>query len=393
MGGVYRAYRDGSGMGCANGNRHRIVAGLDHVSYFQETSYQVPKAGNRFYVVGSSVALNAAGEWFRNPDAMAKLYLWDPSSDQPEPSHTIEAKARLYGFDLSSKFLYRHSGDQSLCVHDQHQFQFELRPDQRGSRANYISQSIGITPDTQDPWGGAISRAQDRQSFSTAPTTPSKTAPSRIAPVTAFSWEAATTTVQNCTIHDVGYDGGDEAGVTTLGDNEHVSLQHHLQYLPAAQESSSVSPTRSLISHNIVHNVGLQMTDLGAIYTWGTDGEETEVSYNIVYNVQLGGLWGKAGIYLSTISRKATIVDHKSWSMAADFALKMNDPCRNDLIVNNTFVATSYGLESSGTEDMTGTLIENNIFTKHCMIGRPTADDHEQSVLSNQSAVRERSRE
>ena len=29
------------------------------VSYFQETSYQVPQAGNRFYIVGSFAALGA----------------------------------------------------------------------------------------------------------------------------------------------------------------------------------------------------------------------------------------------------------------------------------------------------------------------------------------------
>ncbi len=79
-------------------------------------------------------------------------------------------------------------------------------------------------------------------------------------------------TVQNCTIHDVDYEAGDEAGITTLGANE--SILYNTIYNAGRSGIVIRHTTASLILHNIIHNVGMQMTDLGGIYAWGTDGRE-----------------------------------------------------------------------------------------------------------------------
>ncbi len=67
----------------------------------------------------------------------------------------------------------------------------------------------------------------------------------------------------------------------------------------------------------------------------------------------------------------------------------MNPPCWNDLIVNNTFGGAQYGLESSGNQDMTGSVFINNIFTRRTMIG-VGATRSEQSFCNRRSAIRER---
>ena len=333
------------------------------VTYFQETSYQVPRAGNRFYIVGAPVALNAASEWYRNP-ANGLLYVWTPAGDSPT-SHKIEAKARTYGFDLS--------GDSYITVQGINLFACTINTSAGSSHdvinqmsASYVSHSIGITPDTQDPWGaqfhphttGIILNGQFNVLENST--------------IAYSSGDGVflggnNNTVENCTIHDVDYNGGDEAGVSTLGDSE--SVLYNTIYNAGRSGIVCRYTYDSLISHNVIHTVGLQMTDLGGIYAWGTDGEGTEISYNVTYNIHTGG-YGAAGIYLDNMSQ-GYIVDH-NLVYNADYALKMNAPSHNNLIINNTFSATIYGLESNGNEDMTGTVLMNNIFTKHCMIG-PTA--------------------
>ena len=336
------------------------------VSYIQETSYQVPKAGNRFYIVGSFQTLNTAAEWYRDPNT-GLLYLWDPASDSPG-NHTIEAKARLYGFDLSGmSYIYVQNINLFACTINTDANSSHLLLDHLN--ATYVSHAIGLIPDTQDPWGaqfhphttGIILNGQfDVLQNSTI----------------AFSSGdgvfvgGSNNTVFNCLIHDTDYEGGDEAGITTLGSSEYI-LDNTI-YNTGRSGIVIRNTTASQIEHNNVYSVGLQMTDLGAIYTWGTDGQGTEIAYNID-NVHTGG-YGGAGIYLDNGSANY-IVDH-NLVYNCDFALKMNPPSTNNLIVNNTFEGTSYGLESSGNESMTGCVIANNIFHMPVMFGPGLTQSH-----------------
>jgi hypothetical protein len=330
------------------------------VSYYQETSYQVPRAGNRFYIVGAPVALNSAGEWYRNP-GNGQLYLWDPSSDSPA-NHTIEAKARQYGFDLS--------GASYISIQGIKLFACTVNTNSGSNHdvvnqitATYVSQAIGTGADQEDPWGaqyhphttGIILNGQYNVLENST---------------IAYSsgdgvfLGGSSNTVQNCTIHDVNYEAGDEAGVTTLGNNENVL--YNTIYNTGRSGIVSRYTTHSHIMFNVIHDVGLQMTDLGAIYTWGTDGQGTEIGHNVCYNVHTGG-YGAAGVYLDNTSQNF-IVDHNA-TYNIDFGLKLGPPSYNNEIVNNTFAATQYGLDTVGTEDMSGTSLVNNIFTKHAILG------------------------
>ncbi len=93
----------------------------------------------------------------------------------------------------------------------------------------------------------------------------------------------------------------------------------------------------------------------------------------------------RAGIYLDNGSQNY-IVDHNVvWN--CDFGLKMNPPCYSDLIVNNTFVGTQFGLESSGNEAMQGCQLVNNIFTRAAMIGPGAVQSHNLFSTTNPQFV------
>ena len=62
---------------------------------------QAPAKSNPYYLTGKFQALDAAGEWFRDPSDK-QLYLWAPASDNPT-KHLVEAKRRQYAFDLSDR--------------------------------------------------------------------------------------------------------------------------------------------------------------------------------------------------------------------------------------------------------------------------------------------------
>jgi hypothetical protein len=345
------------------------------VSYYNETSYQVPQAGNRFYIVGNSVALSSAGEWYRDP-VSGNLYLWDPSGDSPA-KHTIEAKARDYGFDLS--------GLSNIDVTNINLFACTINTNAyssnnvlNGISAQYVSQSIGITPDTLDPWGAQYHPHTTGIILNgTGNVLENSTV--------AFSsgdgvfLGGSGNTVQNTVIHDADYEAGDEAAITSIGNDE--TIQYDTIYDTGRSGIDYRYSAGSLITHNVIHTVGLQTTDLGGIYTWGTNGAGTEISYNVIYDIHTGG-YGAAGIYLDNTSQNF-IIDHNV-VFDCDFALKLNPPSWDNLIVNNTFVGTQYALESSGNEDMTGSVLNNNIFVGATMFG-PTAI-HTNNISSAASA-------
>ena len=71
-----------------------------------------PDNGEWFYLDGlpptgnaAPVDLDSPGEWYLNINPQTHsntLYLWTPTGDSPA-NHTVEAKAREYGFDLSGR--------------------------------------------------------------------------------------------------------------------------------------------------------------------------------------------------------------------------------------------------------------------------------------------------
>jgi hypothetical protein len=60
----------------------------------------------------------------------------------------------------------------------------------------------------------------------------------------------------------------------------------------------------------------------------------------------------------------------------SDYGLKMNPPNTTNLVYNNTLSGTKYSVASSGTREMTGSVLRNNIFTNTVQIGPGAKADH-----------------
>ena len=120
-----------------------------------------------------------------------------------------------------------------------------------------------------------------------------------------------------------------------------------------------------MLTHNLIHDVMLQTTDGGGIYTYGTDGQGAEIACNVIYNSRSGG-FGAVGVYLDNFS--SNYVVHHNVVYNADHALKMNPTSRFNEIYNNTFAGVAYSVATSKSGDMLGSVFRNNIFTKAAVI-------------------------
>ncbi len=171
-------------------------------------------------------------------------------------------------------------------------------------------------------------------------------------------------TAQKCLIHDTDYNAGDWAPIYVLGTNNIV--RHNTVYNAGRSGIVFRYSPGVQIFNNLVHDVMLQTTDGGGLYTYGTDAAGSRIAYNVVYNVYAGG-YGAAGIYLDNDS-SSYVVDHNV-VFNANYGLKLNPTNDDDKIYNNTFANTGLGLATSGSGDMTGTVFANDIFTNPTHFG------------------------
>ena len=289
-----------------------------------------------------------------------KVYIEMPNEDNPA-SHVVETKARDYAFDLSNRsYITVQNISIVACTINTSASSSNILLDHL--TASYVSHSIGITQDNQDPWkpsdhphttgiilNGTLNTLQNSViayssgdgCFSEAHTIPYKTASFMMSPTKAATKRASRPSARTNRFYTTPFTMW--AGLVWLSNT-----------------------TASLISHNLIYSIGLQMTDLGGIYTWGTNGQWTQISYNVVHGVHSAG-YGAAGIYLDNTSQEYIVSHNVAYD--CDFALKLGPPTWNDLIINNTLIGTKYSLEASGNEDMTASVLENNIFSGTAMFG------------------------
>ena len=103
----------------------------------------------------------------------------------------------------------------------------------------------------------------------------------------------------NSVVHDTGYAGGNDAGVQVRGSDNVVD--HNTIYNVGRCGIKLSAAPRVQVLYNDIHDVMVQTTDGGAIYTYGADGQGTEIAYNRIHNA-----WAAAGsaarAFTSTIS-------------------------------------------------------------------------------------------
>jgi hypothetical protein len=295
-------------------------------SYTQLTQYEVPKAGNPFYLTGKFSQLDAPGEFYHDATSNT-LYVWMP--DGSVPTH-IESKSRQYAFDLSGLGYINITG---VNIHAA-----SITTDASSNHINignltatYVSQQM----DNPYPWGaknlpGTTGFLINGTNITISNVTITDSSGNGI------YLGGSNNTVQDCTISEVDYAAGDEAAVNVRGTGNTVS--HNLIFDTGRSGVTFYFSPQTMVFNNVIHDIGVRTSDAGGVYAWKTDGMGSEVAYNIIYNLYGGG-YGNSGILLDNNCLNM-VVDHNV-IYNADAALKMNGVSTDDDVYNNTLLAAT----------------------------------------------------
>ena len=321
------------------------------ISYSYMGAYTAPTAGNKFQLFGTFKALDTAGEWYRDPTS-GKLYLWAPSSGNPN-SLDVEAKHRLYAFNLDNV--------SNTTIKGVKIFAATIITSSRSSgvvlngiNAQYVSRQMLVSSGWYlDPNDGIMLKgADDVLENSTV----------------AFSTgdgvvvEGRGTLISNNVIHDVDTVGADVAGVRLLAD--YVTVSHNTIY-NSGRHGILAEVAHANITYNTIHDVGLQTSEAGGIYTASVNGEGSVMAYNQIYNIHTAGYGGTA---LFTDNSTSGWIIHNNITWNVDYALKMNYTSHNNNIYSNTLGATKLSINSNQIGNWDGVTIDSNVFTRAIVV-------------------------
>jgi len=316
-------------------------------------------------LIGALAALDAEREWH---DQEGALYLWAPGGQDPNRLE-VEVARRRWAFDLSGRAHVEIAGfrlmaasitmDQAIhCVIDRCRARHvSLGADIRGG----FNRDRGIGPQGE---GLGIVVGGSRNTVRNS----------------VIAWCAgdgisvygAENTVENCVVHDCDLSASDCAPITCTGAG-HAILGNTL-----FNAGRSVLVHRYFkkgrIERNHIYNAGLMTQDLGATYTFQTDGEGAVIAYNWVHDVHCHT---GVGIYIDNGSPNHVIHHNLSYNNS-DCGLRLNTPTRNVLIYNNTLTRNGKSIAwwGKGTSDQTGVMLVNNILTDKVSLGKGAAARH-----------------
>ena len=326
-------------------------------SYKQRTGLksermETPIDGNPYYLTGKFVALDAPGEWFR--DSGGSLYLRSPASDNPA-THSVEAKRRKYAFNFSGRSYVNVQGFKlfaSTITTDESTHHVTLD----AIKADYLAHFTLADTGWAVPEDAGIRLAGSDNVL--------RNSTLAYSAGNGVFVRGERNRVENNVIHDIAYTAANGLGINVVGYDHLVA--GNTVYNSGRNGIMHSHLHRGRVIYNVVHDVLLQTTDGGAIYAWGTDGEGTEVAYNVVYNARGGG-FGGVGIYLDNGSSNHVV--HHNLAYNVDHGLKMNDPSYNNRVYNNTLDGSQTSVKAGAKRDMAGSDFRNNIFTKSAEIG------------------------
>lgn len=314
--------------------------------------YEQPVAGNNYFLSGKFQALDAPGEWYR--DSSGALYLWNQGSDNPA-SHTIEAKARQYAFDLTGLSNTTIEGI-SLFAATIHTNAWSANTVVSGISAEYLTQFNNLWGNGWSPPGPYGIELQGNNSVLENSTI-------------AFSAgdgvyvDGANDRVTNNLIHDVDYSGTDAAGIMVYGAG--AELDHNTIY-NAGRDGINVQASPVQVLNNVVHDYLLQTYDGAGIYTVHQNGQGSPIAYNTIYNAHknLSQGYGASGILLDNDSSYFSV--HDNTVSNVDDAFKANNTSYGEQIYNNQFAATQDAMMTNGwtgfAYDWSGSQLYNNVF-------------------------------
>jgi hypothetical protein len=308
--------------------------------------YTLPSAGDKFYLFGTPGALDSSGEWYLNSKT-GEMSIWTPDGMNPN-SETIEVKGRQDAFDLNNRSYIDIQGISLFAATIQtnnHSNGIVLN----GLNAKYVSQSVVNSNGWSEPTITGIQLCGSNSTLENS--------------VIAYSsgngvyLNGSNNTVSNSLVHDTDYAATTCSGIEVLGVRMHV--ENNTVFNAGRDGIKLSNSTDTFIVRNVVHDVMLQTTDGGGIYTYGTDGAGGEISYNRVYNIHSGG-YGAVGIYLDNYSNhylvEYNVISHCDW------AVKLNPPSYENLVEYNVLADSGAPIGTSGNKNMSGTVFKDNSY-------------------------------
>ncbi|MDM8515446.1 PKD domain-containing protein [Desulfobacterales bacterium HSG16] len=304
-----------------------------------EGKYRIPRAGNYYYLWGKLEALDHEGEWFIDSDTYANyadsivhvedisdkdtfyLYLWMEQDADPKISEkVVEVKKRMWAFDLRGRSEIEIDGiDIFACgILTNHETEYTtiknmdaeyLAHFQEIPPFYYIRGTVGIQ------FAGSHNTIKDSNLAYSA---------GQMLYLQDYKRENRPTTdnnVINNVIRNFGYTGSGIAvnGDNPLGKDPHQVFQNTIfnggRYAVDLGENMDVM-------YNDIYKTHLQITDLGAIYAFGSDGMGSDIGFNLVHdiNAQVDSSqhkMGGKGIHLDDDSYNFNIFRNIVWNTTA----------------------------------------------------------------------------
>lgn len=162
-------------------------------------------------------------------------------------------------------------------------------------------------------------------------------------------------TVENCLIYNVCYAGGYFGGISENGvDNSIIkctfgnSGRYHIYH----------NGKRIKILQCEFYGASLLSDDCGSTYTWGTNGEGSEIAYSYFHDNE------EVAVYLDNNCSAYYIHDNVMIKNGTGITLNsqaLNDRVENNIFLRNGKVSSTYCYDKD-TPSMAGTVIRNNIY-------------------------------
>mgnify|MGYP000536512167 CR=1 FL=1 len=277
-----------------------------------------PAVNDFYYLTDSLNALDIANEWYKN-SATNTLYLWAPGGDSPA-NHTVEAKKREYGFDLSNKSYIEVNG-----------IRFVATSVKTTSTTNNIKMDrINMQGATQKV-EGSYNEIKNSEI--------SKTIGSGVI-LTGQNHR-----IINNYIHDINYAAGNyNPGILMDGKNHLIS---HNTIARGAASLLMGAPSNSVIQYNNIYDAAILTDDVGIVYFGNTDYGNTEVHHNWIHDNKSRDTVQARGLYLDNLATDIIAYKNVIWNAGAS-GIYVNYYNYFQLYYNNT-IYNSSNLKSVGT--------------------------------------------